>query len=213
MNKLLPVDSQEPSAEIINFTASRLMQGAVIVFPTETVYGLGALVDKDTVAGAHELFDIKQRPTGIPVPVLVADEDALDVYGVDVPAYAHRLAQEFWPGPLTIVVKASAMIPPEFTNQEDGTVGLRLPDNEVVLQLMRATGRPLYATSANTHGTPPPTSVSELEPSIADAASLILDGGPTKVRVSSTVVRCTGDEPEVLREGPISKEAIKEAIA
>jgi len=213
MNKYLPVDSQEPSAEIINFTASRLMQGAVIVFPTETVYGLGAIVDKDMAAGAHELFDIKQRPTGIPVPVLVPTEDALDIYGIEVPEYAHKLAKAFWPGPLTIVVKASEMIPPEFTNAEDGSVGLRLPDNEVVRQLMLATGRPLYATSANTHGAPPPVAVDELEPAIKEAASIVLDGGPTQVRVSSTVVRCTGDVPEVLREGPISKEAIEEAIA
>jgi tRNA threonylcarbamoyl adenosine modification protein (Sua5/YciO/YrdC/YwlC family) len=198
---------------MINFTASRLLQGAVIVFPTETVYGLGAIVDKDNASGAHELFDIKRRPTGIPVPVLVPNEDALDVYGVEVPAYAHKLAKEFWPGPLTIVVKASPMIPREFTNQEDGTVGLRLPDNEVVRQLMLATGRPLYATSANTHGAPAPVSVDELEPSVADAASVILDGGPTKVRVSSTVVRCTGDEPEILREGPLSADEIAAAIS
>jgi len=213
MNKYLPVDSKEPSAEIINYTASRLMQGAVIVFPTETVYGLGALVDKDIAQGAQELFDIKRRPTGIPVPVLVADEDALDVYGIDVPDYAHKLAQEFWPGPLTIVVKASNLIPREFTNQEDGTVGLRLPDNEVARQLMLATGRPLYATSANTHGVKPPVSIDELEDSVAEAASVIIDAGPTQVRVSSTVVRCTGDEPEVLREGPVSAESIMEALA
>ncbi|MCL2491501.1 MAG: L-threonylcarbamoyladenylate synthase [Coriobacteriia bacterium] len=213
MNKYLPVDSQEPSAEIINFTASRLMQGAVIVFPTETVYGLGALVDKDMAQGAHELFDIKNRSTGIPVPVLVPDADALDIYGTEVPEYAHKLAKEFWPGPLTIVVKASDMIPREFTNIEDGSVGLRFPDNEVVRQLMLATGRPLYATSANTHGSPPPVSIDQLEPTIADAASVIIDGGPTDVRVSSTVVRCMGDKPEILREGPISEQNIMEAIS
>jgi len=188
------------------------MQGAVIVFPTETVYGLGALVDKDMAQGAHELFDIKKRPTGIPVPVLVPHEDALDTYGVEVPAYAHKLAEEFWPGPLTIVVKASELIPREFTNEEDGSVGLRLPDNVVAQQLMLATGRPLYATSANTHGNPPPISVDQLEPAISDAASVVLDGGPTNVRVSSTVVRCLGDEPEVIREGPITRDAIMEAI-
>ena len=212
MNKCFHIDSQKPSAEIVNFAASRLMRGAVIVFPTETVYGLGAVVDKDITTGAQELFDIKKRPTGIPVPVLVGDKNALDVYGVEIPEYAHKLAQTFWPGPLTIVVKASAKIPREFTRVEDGTVGLRCPDNEVVHQLIRATGRPLYATSANTHNTPPPVSVEELEDTIFEAADIIIDSGPTAIRVSSTVVLCTGDKPVVLREGPLTVAQIEEAI-
>ncbi|MCL2024772.1 MAG: L-threonylcarbamoyladenylate synthase [Coriobacteriia bacterium] len=211
MNKIFRIDSADPSADIINLAASRLRQGAVIVFPTETVYGLGAVVDKDVRAGSEELFDIKQRPTGIPVPVLVPEEDALDKYGVEVPEYAHKLAQEFWPGPLTLVVKANERIPKEFTRIEDGTVGLRFPDNEIALQLMRATGCPLYATSANTHGMPAPVSIDELEPAIAEAADLVIDAGPTPIRVHSTVVLCTGDTPTVLREGPISAVEIEEA--
>ena len=213
MTKTFRVDPADPSAEIINLAASRLRQGAVIVFPTETVYGLGAVVDKEVCQGAEELFDIKQRPTGIPVPVLVSEEDALDKYGIDVPEYAYKLADKFWPGPLTIVVKASDSIPKEFTNEEDGTVGLRLPNHEIAMQLMRASGFPIYATSANTHGVPPAVSIDNLEPSIAEAADIIIDAGPAPIRMSSTVALCTGDAPKILREGPITAAEIEGAIA
>lgn len=210
--KCFHIDQENPSAEIVNLAASRLREGAVIVFPTETVYGLGALADGPKCYGAEELFEIKDRPIGFPIPMLVHGEDALDVYGVEVPAYAHDLAKKFWPGALTLVVKASDKVHPEFRAQ-DGTIGLRCPSSELVRELLLAAGGPLYTTSANTHGQPAPTSIKEIEGRIFEAADLVLDGGSTEHGIASTIVICTGDAPVVTREGVISAADIAAVIA
>lgn len=210
--KCFHMDQENPSAEIVNLAASRLREGAVIVFPTETVYGLGALADGGACYGAEELFDIKDRPLELPIPMLVLGEDSLDVYGVDVPEYAHKLAKAFWPGAITLVVKASDKVLKEFRAADDDTIGLRCPDNELVRELMLAAGGPLYATSANTHGKPAPTAVGEIEGRIFEAADIVLDGGSTAHGLSSTVVLCTGDAPVVVRQGVISDEDIEAAV-
>lgn len=211
MNKCYHVDQKDPSAEIINLAATRLRGGAVVVFPTETVYGLGAVVSSEVMCGAQELFDIKKRPVELPIPILVENDDALDVYGVDVPQYAHKLANEFWPGALTLVVKSSEKVPWEFRNAADDTIGVRCSASELVRHLVIACGTPLYATSANTHGKPAPTSLDEIEGAIFEAADVVLDGGPTDVGVASTVVLCTGEAPVVVRVGSISADEIAKA--
>jgi L-threonylcarbamoyladenylate synthase len=205
MSKSYHIDPENPSAEVINLAATVLRDGGVIVFPTETVYGIGALADSKF--GPHEIFEVKVRPTNLPIPLLVETEDALDTWGVDVPEYAHRLAQAFWPGAITIVVKASARVPKDFV-APDGTIGLRSPDHEVVRELLQAAGGPIFATSANTHGNPAPGSFDDVEPRIIANADLSLDGGETKHQLASTVVICTGGEPEVVREGSISTDDV-----
>ena len=105
MSKTYHIDSENPNAEVINLAATVLRDGGLVVFPTETVYGIGALADSKF--GAQEIFEVKVRPLDMPLPWLVENEDALDTYGVDIPEYAHKLAQEYWPGPLSLVVKAS----------------------------------------------------------------------------------------------------------
>lgn len=205
MSKSYHIDPENPSAEVINLAATVLRDGGVIVFPTETVYGIGALADSKF--GPHEIFEVKVRPTNLPIPLLVETEDALDTWGVDVPEYAHRLAKAFWPGAITIVVKASARVPKDFV-APDGTIGLRSPDHEVVRELLQAAGGPIFATSANTHGNPAPGSFADVEPRIIANADLSLDGGETTHQLASTVVICTGAEPEVVREGSISADDV-----
>lgn len=205
MSKVIPIDAEKPSAEAVNLAATVLRDGGIVVFPTETVYGIGTLAD--SAFGAHEIFEVKVRPLDKPLPWLVENEDALDTYGVDVPAYAHRLAHEFWPGPLTLVVKASDRVGRDF-RAPDGTVALRSPDLEVVIELLQAAGGPLIATSANTHGAPAPGTFNEVEERIVVAADLALDGGETEHRQASTVVDASGPEPIVLREGAIPTERI-----
>lgn len=199
------VDPENPSAEVINLAATVLRDGGIVVFPTETVYGLGALADSKF--GPHEIFEVKVRPAHLPIPLLVETEDALDIWGVDVPEYARRIAHEFWPGAVTLVVKAGNRVPPDF-RAPDGTIGLRSPNHEVVLELLAAAGGPIFATSANTHGSPAPGSFEEVEERIIAAADLVLDGGETEHQVASTVVLCTGPEPVVVREGAISAEKV-----
>ncbi len=113
----------------------------------------------------------------------------------------------FWPGAVTLVVKASDRVPRDF-RAEDGTIGLRSPDHEVVMELLTAAGGPIFATSANTHGNPAPGSFDEVEPRIITAADLVLDGGETEHQQASTVVLCTGAEPVIVREGAVPAEKI-----
>ena len=154
MSKVFRIDPEKPSAEVINLAATVLRDGGIVVFPTETVYGIGA--SAHSCFGPHEIFDIKVRPLEKPLPWLVEDDDALlDTYGVDVPEYAHNLAKAFWPGALTLVVDASDKVGKDF-RADDGTVALRSPDHEVVMELIQASGGPLIATSANTSGQPAP---------------------------------------------------------
>ena len=143
----------------------------------------------------------------MPIPLLVETEDALDTWGVDVPDYAHTLAKAFWPGAVTLVVKASEKVPRDF-RAPNGTIGIRSPKHEVVMELIQAAGGPIFATSANTHGNPAPGSFEEVEPRIISHADVALDGGETEHQQASTVVDCTGAEPVILREGAVSADEI-----
>jgi tRNA threonylcarbamoyl adenosine modification protein (Sua5/YciO/YrdC/YwlC family) len=200
MSKVIHIDQENPSAEAINLAATVLRDGGIVVFPTETVYGIGA--SSASCFGPQEIIDIKARSKNKPLPWLVEDDAALEVYGVDVPEYAHAIARRFWPGALTIVVKGADVVAPEFRD-ERGTVALRCPDHEVVMELIQASGGPIITTSANTSGEPPAGSFDELEERIIASADLTLDGGETKHGIASTVVDCTGPEPIVTREGAI----------
>jgi release factor glutamine methyltransferase len=208
MSKVIHIDPEEPSAEAINLAASILRVGGIVVVPTETVHGIGAAAS--SCIGPEEIIDIKMRPASKPLPWLVEAEDALDIYGVDVPEYAHRLAKAFWPGALSIVVKASDRVGKDFRDA-NGTVALRSPDHEVVRELIAATGGPIITTSANTSGKHAPASFDELEPRIVAAADLTLDGGETLHGMPSTVVDCTGPQPVILRDGAIGATAIVDA--
>lgn len=211
MSKVFRIDPDRPSAEVINLAATVLRDGGIVVFPTETVYGIGA--SAHSCFGPNEIFDIKVRPLDKPLPWLIEDDDALlDKYGVDVPKYAHNLAKAFWPGALTLVVKASDTVGKDF-RADDETVALRSPDHEVVMELIRASGGPIIATSANTSGAPAPNSFAEVEERIIAAADVALDGGETEHKQASSVVDCTGDTPVVLREGAISADAIMQAAS
>ncbi|MDO9556495.1 MAG: L-threonylcarbamoyladenylate synthase [Coriobacteriia bacterium] len=200
MSKVIHIDPENPSAEAVNLAATVLRDGGIVVFPTETVYGIGA--SATSCFGPQEIIDIKMRPKNKPLPWLVENENALETYGIDVPEYAHRLAHEFWPGPLTIVVKAAGVVAPEFTDDR-GTVALRCPDHELVQELIRASGNAIITTSANTSGKPPAGAFTELEERIIASADLTLDGGETLHKTASTVVDCTGAEPVVTREGAL----------
>jgi release factor glutamine methyltransferase len=205
MSKVYRVDPENPNAEVINLAATVLRDGGIIVFPTETVYGLGALADSKF--GPHEIFEVKVRPADMPIPLLVETEDALDTWGVDVPEYAHALAREFWPGAVTLVVKASEKVPRDF-RAPNGTIGIRSPNHEVVMELIQAAGGPIFATSANTHGNPAPGSFEEVEQRIISHADVALDGGETEHQQASTVVDCTGPEPTIIREGAVSADEV-----
>jgi L-threonylcarbamoyladenylate synthase len=195
--------------------AANLLAGGLVAFPTETVYGLGAdACNADAVA---RIYAVKGRPADHPLIVHVASMDGLGDWADDVPAYAILLARDFWPGPMTLVVKRSDLAADFVTGGQD-TVGVRVPNHPVALGLLeafaRAGGKGVAAPSANRFGNVSPTTAEavsdELRDYLADS-DLILDGGPCDVGVESTIIDCTGDAPKILRPGAITAQMIAES--
>ena len=217
-----------------------LAVGNAVIFPTDTVFGLGVSVS--AAPGPQLLYDLKHRDAGKPVAWLVEGPEALDVYGRDVPAYARRLAETFWPGGLTLVVRASDAVPAAFQSPA-GTIGLRMPASEAALGLIRAAGCPLAVTSANLSGAADTARAEDLDRAlVARTAGLYLPGGvaaagiasgcaeatpsasarfaagdrlvpPPASGTASTVLDCTGEAPRVLRAGALTLDDLKGCLS
>ena len=214
MGAILTTSQTNPSSEVVERAAEVLRAGGVAVLPTDSVYGICCAATPGNPA--HErIFDIKRRDHAQTLPWFVADAADLAVYGRDVSEWALRLAERHWPGALTIVVRASDAVPPEYAQPGEGgaTIALRVPDSPLDRAIVRAVGTPLAQTSANTHGAPAATSGAGLEPTIIDAADLVLDAGPAPVGVASTIIDATGVEPRVLRAGALTEAEVLLAAA
>lgn len=181
-----------------------LKRGEAVMFPTDTVYGLGVAVD--FADGPAVLYDLKERDRGKPIAWLVGGSNDLDRYGSDVPALARLLAQRFWPGPLTLIVKAAACVPQAFCSST-GTIGLRMPDDATARALIEAAGCPLATTSANLSGNKAPRSFDEVDPAlIARVFAVAAPGDYATSGLASTVLDCTCDPPVIVRQGALSGE-------
>ena len=203
------------SADAVSSASSNLQAGNLVAFPTETVYGLGAdACNADAVA---RIYSVKGRPADHPLIVHVASMDALGDWAADVPGYAISLARDFWPGPMTLIMKRSELAG-DFVTGGQETVGVRAPDHPVALGLLLAFaqigGKGVAAPSANRFGNVSPTSAQavadELSEYLGDADQ-ILDGGPCQVGVESTIIDCTGDVPRILRPGAVTVAMIEES--
>jgi L-threonylcarbamoyladenylate synthase len=186
--------------DALSHALTRLQTGEPIAFPTDTVYGVG--VSALDARGVRQLYTIKQRPLSLPIPVLLADAADMEQVASHIPPLATRLANQHWPGALTLVVPAAAHLPGELIAQ--GTsVALRVPDHDWLRMLIRQSGHPLAATSANLHGAADTTTATAVYAQLGTSLPLILDGGPAPGGIPSTVVDCTGDQPRVLRQGGV----------
>ncbi len=184
---------------------SLLKAGELVAFPTDTVYGVGAVVwDRAAVA---KLYSAKLRAFDKAIPVLLADPADLPLIARDLPPAALRLAARFWPGPLTLVVPKAPRVPEEVT-AGGATVAVRVPDHDLTRALIRAAGAPLATTSANLSGRPSSTTAEEVTAQLRGRIAMTLDGGRCPGGIASTVVDLTGPQPVVLRPGPISLEQI-----
>ncbi|MDG5787328.1 L-threonylcarbamoyladenylate synthase [Evansella sp. AB-P1] len=210
--KLLTVDKNVENIDEnrnIMLAAEQLLEGEVVAFPTETVYGLGgnALCNK----AIHKIFQAKGRPSDNPLIVHIGERSQLVKYVDNIPNYATKLMDAFWPGPLTIVLTHKGNLSKGVTANLP-TVAIRMPDHPIALALIRVSGIPLAAPSANTSGKPSPTKAEHVYEDLYGRIPVIVDGGPTGVGVESTVVDCTGEVPVILRPGGVTKEEMEEVV-
>lgn len=233
--------AREPHELAVNDVAEVLGAGGLALIPTETVYGVAVAVEAFSDAlpqddpsaapryrqdpkvavngcpvpalgtGYRRIFTLKQRELTQTVSWLVADERALDAYGVDVPPAARAVARAFWPGALTVVVKAAPCVP-AFMQAADGTVALRASASPVVQALVRSVG-PLACTSSNTHGSPAPASFAAVEPRILAGVDAAVDAGETPCRDASTIVSFQHGRLEILRQGALPAADIERVVA
>jgi L-threonylcarbamoyladenylate synthase len=186
-----------------------LRRGGLVAFPTETVYGLGA--DARNPAAVARVFAAKGRPAAHPLIVHLGDAARLEGWARDVPATARRLAERFWPGPLTLILRRAAGVLDIVTGGQD-TVGLRIPAHPTALALLCAFGDGVAAPSANRFGRVSPTTAADTREELGEAVDLVLDGGPCAVGLESTIVDLSGDAPAVLRPGAVTAEALDAAL-
>ena len=207
--EIIRVNARKPSYAIIRKAAILIRKGEVIAFPTETVYGLGAnALDPSSVS---KIYKIKGRPSDNPLIVHIADMKTFRTLVSEIPPKASRIISMFWPGPITLVLKKSKILP-EITTGGLNTVAVRMPKNNVALELIKVSRFPIAAPSANISGKPSPTNASHVKDDLNGKIKLILDGGSTEIGIESTVIDMTQRTPVILRPGGISKESIEEQI-
>ena len=203
------------TADALISAAQLLKAGVLVALPTETVYGLGAdATNKDAVA---RLYKVKGRPADHPLIVHIHSMQSLADWADEIPSYAISLARDFWPGPMTLVLKRS-LLAEDFVTGGQPTVGLRVPDHVIALALLsefaKVGGKGIAAPSANRFGHVSPTTAQAVQDEIGEyleQQDLILDGGPSSVGVESTIIDCTSDAPRILRPGAITIEMVEES--
>ena len=203
------------SLSVLRQSAEKLRAGDLVAFPTETVYGIGADAEnKDAVA---RMYQVKNRPSGHPVIVHIAELNDVDYWAREIPEYAINLMRDFWPGPMTLLLKRREVAGDFLTGAQE-IVGLRIPANSLALGLLNefkaVGGKGIAAPSANRYGAVSPTTAEAVSQELSEHLSpndQILDGGPCLVGVESTIIDCSSENPKILRPGAISAEMIEES--
>ena len=203
--KIVKVDPDNIDYNIIQEAAEIINMGGVVVFPTETVYGIGADALNDEAV--DKIFKAKGRPQDNPLIVHIADYSELYNLASDIPENARILADEFWPGPLTMILNKKDVLSDKITAGLK-TAAIRLPVNKIALALIRESGKPIAAPSANTSGKPSPTDAGHVIEDLMGKVDMIIDGGSTDIGLESTVVDMTSDVPMILRPGNVTQEDI-----
>ena len=201
--KVLPV-TEDSMVEAVRI----LSAGGLVAFPTDTVYGVGAHAFQPQAV--EKIYAAKIRPRDKAIPLLLATPDDLSLVAESVPSVVHLLAERFWPGGLTLVLRKRAIVSDAVSLGP--TVALRVPDHGVTQALIAALGVPLAATSANLAGNPSPVTAQEVVRELAGRIELILDGGPCPGGIPSTVLDLTTDPPTILRSGAIAEEDIRDIL-
>jgi tRNA threonylcarbamoyl adenosine modification protein (Sua5/YciO/YrdC/YwlC family) len=209
--EIIRINTEHPEASLVSYVAEKIRAGAVVGMPTDTFYGLAG--DPFNLHAVDRIYEIKTRSRHKPLSLLIESVDQASELAWPVPETFFLLARRFWPGPLTIIVKADPKLPLKVT-ANTGNVALRVPAAEVPLAIVRAFGQPITATSANLHGASECTSAHEVRDQLGDCLPLIVDGGDSPRDMPSTIVDLTGEDGSwrLLRRGAIPAEQIVELL-
>ena len=207
--KLVKIDPKNIDYKVIKEAADIINRGGTVVFPTETVYGIGADALNDEAV--DKIFKAKGRPQDNPLIVHIAQLDEIYSLVKEVPEEARILAEKFWPGPLTIILYKKDIVPDKITAGLN-TVALRMPENEIALALIKESKKPIAAPSANTSGRPSPTLASHVVEDLMGKVDMVIDGGSTYIGLESTVLDMTSSLPMILRPGGVTKEDIESVL-
>jgi L-threonylcarbamoyladenylate synthase len=183
-----------------------LKSGCPVSFPTDTVYALGAPINN--AACVRKIYEIKQRPLNIALPILLAEPDEVDLVALEVSDTARALMLAFWPGALTFVFRKTPFVP-DIVTAGGQTVAVRIAAHPLAIEIVMGVGVPLVGTSANIHGKPSPTTAREVESQIGDKVELIIDAGKTPGGVESTIIDMSTDRPKILRRGAVARAALE----
>lgn len=210
MAEVLRISSEAPEPHLIEYAAEMIRRGRVIAVPTDTFYGLAA--DPLNLAAVAEIYRVKGRVEQKALPILVSSIEQAEEMAAELPASFYILTERFWPGALTLVVDASRRLPLKVTGNT-GRIALRLPAARIPCALIAAAQTPITGTSANLSGFPACSSAAQVAKQMGDNLPLIVEGGESKATLASTVVDLRGDGWHILREGVISEEEIRAALA
>lgn len=207
--RVIPIDREHLHSEMLTEAAQLLRDGELVAFPTETVYGLGGdALDPDA---SRRIYAAKGRPSDNPLIVHIADTDALPVLAREIPESAWVLAERFWPGPMTMILRKRPIVPDATTGGLD-TVAIRMPSDPIAAMLIRTSGVYIAAPSANASGRPSPTCAEHVYEDLQGRIPMILDGGDVPIGLESTIVDLTGEIPLILRPGFITIEQLREVL-
>ena len=207
--KLIRMDEQHIDAALVKEAGDVIKAGGLVAFPTETVYGLGG--DALNSLSSEKIYQAKGRPSDNPLIVHIADMGDLDAIVREIPESARRLAERFWPGPLTMIFNKSALVPYETTGGLD-TVAVRMPSHRIAGELIRAAGGYVAAPSANRSGRPSPTMAKYVIEDMDGRIEMIIDGGDVEIGLESTIVDLTAERPTILRPGYITRQMLEDVL-
>lgn len=208
VSEIFPTGSDEERERALEAATNAVRRGELVVFPTDTVYGLGC--DAFDPAAVRALLASKGRGRDMPPPVLISAATTADALAVGLPGYARSLMEALWPGPLTLVARQQESLQWDL-GETRGTVAIRMPDDELALALLERTG-PLAVSSANTTGAPSAATAQDAEAMLGDDVSVYLDGDAARSAPASTIVDVTGERPRVLRPGGVDADRLDEVL-
>lgn len=206
--EIIKINYQQTKKKLINQFAAILKNNGLFIFPTETVYGIGTLMNNKK--GINKIYQLRKRPKNKALLILISTKKDLDKYAY-LNTLARKIINHFWPGPLTIILKKKKSVP-NFITANQKTVAIRMPENKFLLNLIKKIGQPIVAPSANLSGQKSPLTVQEISKDFFGKVDLILDGGQTKYQKESTILDLVGKKAKVLREGAIKKEKLEKFL-